>query len=113
MYDPGTHCGQVGQPSPLPARRTSPPVTTISTSTTRLAIRTLGSHAERVCTGGVARGRAGAAVTASRVRGRAACDGCGSVAPPEEPAREGGGHNGPHGQHDPVAQPDLSGGEGA
>ncbi len=33
------HSGQVGQPSPLPVRRTTPPVTTMPISATRLATR--------------------------------------------------------------------------
>ncbi|GEO35332.1 hypothetical protein CAE01nite_30570 [Cellulomonas aerilata] len=40
MNDPGSHCGQVEQPSPEPVRRTAPPVTTMPICTTRFATRT-------------------------------------------------------------------------
>ena len=39
MNEPGWHSGQVLHPSPLPVRRTMPPVTTMPTSPTRLASR--------------------------------------------------------------------------
>ena len=52
VNDPGTHCGQVGQPSPEPVSRTRPPVTTMPISSTRLATRT-GTQQ------GAARGRRG------------------------------------------------------
>ena len=39
VNDPGWHSGHVLQPSPLPVRRTMPPVTTMPTSPTRLASR--------------------------------------------------------------------------
>ncbi len=44
VYEPGTHCGQLGQPRPLPVRRTRPPVTTMSTSTMTLSRRMRRSH---------------------------------------------------------------------
>ena len=52
VNDPGTHCGQVGQPSPEPVRRTRPPVTTMPISRTRLVTRT-GRSRERAGVPGV------------------------------------------------------------
>ena len=54
VNDPGTHCGQVGQPSPEPVSRTRPPVTTMPISSTRLATST-GRSTERAGAGGGAR----------------------------------------------------------
>ena len=56
VTEPSTHSGQVGQPSPLPVTRTSPPVTTIPTSATRLAIRMTDSQREPLRAAGGASG---------------------------------------------------------
>ncbi len=45
VTEPGTHSGQVGQPRPLPVSRTTPPVTTMPISPTRLAMRIGRAHA--------------------------------------------------------------------
>jgi len=54
VKDPGTHSGHVGQPSPLPVSRTTPPVTTMATSPMRLARRsgrTRDGRTAWICTG--------------------------------------------------------------
>ena len=73
VYEPGTHSGQVGQPSPEPVSRTSPPVTTMPIWTTRLATST-GCTQRRAASGTPGRVAAGvgvvAALTTSRVGAR-------------------------------------------
>src|SRR5688572_14645529 len=104
VIDPSTHSGQVGQPRPLPVTRTSPPVTTMPTSATRLARRMGASQRDPPREGaGATAASVLVLVTGTRLR-RGSHRSCGrSPAPAEEPCRERSAHRPPHEEHGPAA----------